>query len=109
MGEEARHRAPAHTFGILFRNFQFHDCVADVGHADLQPLMNWTAMRRRIVEPARDYIIGILEAPARHAEPFRAVTSHRHWFEVSHQQILNQDFEVVHRALFMRNKRKWIK
>jgi hypothetical protein len=31
------------------------------------------------------------------------------WFEVSHQQILNQDFEVVHRALFMRNKRKWIK
>jgi hypothetical protein len=31
------------------------------------------------------------------------------WFEVSHQQILSQDFEVVHRALFMRNKRKWIK
>ena len=31
------------------------------------------------------------------------------WFDVSHEQIISKDYEVVHRALFMRNKRKWMK
>ena len=31
------------------------------------------------------------------------------WFEVSHEQLISKDYEVVHRALFMRNKRKWMR
>lgn len=31
------------------------------------------------------------------------------WFEVNHERIISKNYEVVHRALFMRNKRKWIK
>jgi hypothetical protein len=31
------------------------------------------------------------------------------WFEVSHERLIAKDYEVVHRALFMRHKKKWMK
>ena len=87
----APQKATALTLCSLFRDFQFHDFVADVGHADLQPLMNWTAMRPRVVERARDYVIGILKTLPRHAEPFHSMTSHWRWLEVSHQPFNNSN------------------
>jgi hypothetical protein len=30
------------------------------------------------------------------------------WFEVSHDKLIAKDYEVVHRALFMRHRSKWM-
>jgi len=30
------------------------------------------------------------------------------WFEVSHERLIAKDYEVVHRALFMRHRSKWM-
>src|SRR5713226_3163006 len=57
---------------------------ADVMDAHDEPFANQTAMRARVVEPLRHFVVGISKVNACDVETLDVMTLERHWMEVFH-------------------------